>query len=161
MYKIHTESLLSVEKFRSEKSGNPDNLQIMLQTAKEAKKVWPGVKSWGAFGLCWGAKLAVQASGPDTMFTVSGQAHPSRLARSDAEALTIPHIALMSNGEPADLVKEYEEVLNSPGKTGQVEKYLTMHHGWMGGRANLENEENLKEYERGYDQIAVFFGKYL
>ncbi len=36
-----------------------------------------------------------------------------------------------------------------------------MFHGWMGARANLEKEDNLKEYERGYKQVADFFAKYL
>jgi dienelactone hydrolase len=36
-----------------------------------------------------------------------------------------------------------------------------MHHGWMGARAKLGEEENLKEYERGYNQLAAFFGKHL
>lgn len=47
-----------VEKFR-EKSGNPDNLKILLQTTEEAKKLWSGVKAWGAFGLCWGGKVRI------------------------------------------------------------------------------------------------------
>jgi dienelactone hydrolase len=43
----------------------------------------------------------------------------------------------------------------------KVETYATMHHGWMGARANLSNADNLKEYERGYNQLAGFFAKYL
>lgn len=43
----------------------------------------------------------------------------------------------------------------------QVETYATMHHGWMGARANLNNEENLKEYKRGYNQLVGFFEKHL
>jgi len=46
-------------------------------------------------------------------------------------------------------VKQYADVLAGEGKIGEVETYGTMHHGWMGARANLENEDNLKEYERG------------
>ena len=47
------------------------------------------------------------------------------------------------------MVQEYAEILTGPGKGGVVETYETMHHGWMGARANLESEDNLKEYERG------------
>ena len=43
----------------------------------------------------------------------------------------------------------------------KVETYATMPHGWMGARANLSNPDNLKEYERGYNQLAGFFAKYL
>lgn len=68
---------------------------------------------------------------------------------ADAKALTVPHIVLASNGEPADVVEEYESLLVGEGKKNVVETYATMHHGWMGARAKLHEEENLKEYERG------------
>ena len=63
--------------------------------------------------------------------------------------MTIPHICLASNDEPADVVKEYAMVLSSEGKVGHVEIYETMFHGWMGARAKLDDEENEKEFERG------------
>lgn len=56
---------------------------------------------------------------------------------------------LASNGEDEVVVKQYAEVFASEGKIGEVETYGTMHHGWMGARADLKNEANLKEYERG------------
>ena len=56
---------------------------------------------------------------------------------------------LASKGESVKVVKEYHEVLVGEGKPNVVETYATMHHGWMGARAKLEEEENLKEYERG------------
>ncbi len=75
--------------------------------------------------------------------------HPGRLDAADAREVTIPHIVLASNGEAVDVVKEYHEVLVGEGKPNVVETYATMHHGWMGARAKLGEEENLKEYERG------------
>jgi dienelactone hydrolase len=103
------------------------------------------------------------------------------LAAADAEQLTIPHMVLASNGEDAEIVKQYKAIIDGEGKTGEVripmlslilclskaniqmkvETYATMHHGWMGARANLSNADNLKEYERGYNQLAGFFTKYL
>jgi len=70
-----------------------------------------------------------------------------RLAAEDAEKVTIPHIVLASKGEDVDVVKAYAEIFSK--KTGYVETYGTMHHGWMGARANLDDPANLKEYERG------------
>lgn len=46
-------------------------------------------------------------------------------------------------------MKEYWEALEKNNKENVVEKYGDMHHGWMGARANLEDKENLKEFERG------------
>lgn len=87
----------------------------------------------------------------------------SALAAADAEALTIPHIVLASKDEPADVVSQYKEILEGgqKGKTGVVETYATMNHGWMGVRAKLDVEDDRKEYERGYKQVADFFNKHL
>jgi len=133
----------------------------LLEFTAAAKEKWSSVESWGAFGLCWGGKIVVLTSATSTPFTASGQVHPGRMDINDAKALTIPHIVLASNGEPADVVKEYESLLVGEGKKNVVETYGTMHHGWMGARAKLGEEENRKEYERGYNQLAAFFGKYL
>lgn len=51
------------------------------------------------------------------------------MEKSDAEKITIPHLVLASNGEPAEVVKEYAELLVGEGKTGEVVTYPTMHHG--------------------------------
>jgi dienelactone hydrolase len=85
----------------------------------------------------------------------------SKLEAKDHEVLNVPHICLASPGEPADVVAEIKEMLSKPGRTGYVETYETMFHGWMGARANLEDEKNLKEYERGYNAVADFYNKYL
>jgi hypothetical protein len=89
------------------------------------------------------------SSAEGTSLKVSGQVHPGKMDIADAKALTIPHIVLASNGEPEDVVKEYHDLLVGEGKPHVVETYATMHHGWMGARANLGKEANLKEYTRG------------
>ena len=43
---------------------------------------------------------------------------------------------------------QYTEALEKD-KKNYVEKYGSMHHGWMGARAKLEDPENAKEFERG------------
>lgn len=85
----------------------------------------------------------------------------SRLETSDAEKLTIPHLVLASKDEPTDAVKGYADIISKNGHGGLVGTYETMWHGWMGARADLEKEESLKEYVRGYAQAAEFFEKYL
>ncbi|KAK6833336.1 hypothetical protein PG995_013093 [Apiospora arundinis] len=139
----------------------------LLRVRKAAGERFASVQSWGVFGLCWGGKPAVLASGADNegegrRFSVSGTAHPGALAAADAEALTIPHIVLASKDEPADVVAEYKKILEGQsGKTGVVETYATMNHGWMGIRAKLDVEDDRKEYERGYQQVGDFFNKHL
>lgn len=86
----------------------------------------------------------------------------SRLDVADAEALTVPYICLASPGEPADVVAQIKEIVSTPPKVGYVETYgPPMFHGWMGGRANLADETNAREYQRGYKSIADFVAKYI
>jgi dienelactone hydrolase len=136
-------------KFKATQADIPKNTEALLQAAAEAKQQWPSVQKWGAFGLCWGGKIAVLASAEGSPFAVSGTAHPGGLDKEDALKLTIPHIVLASPGEPADVVSQYAEIFKNGHKVGEVETYHTMFHGWMGARANLQNPENAnREYIR-------------
>ncbi|CAL5868427.1 uncharacterized protein PFLUO_LOCUS2652 [Penicillium psychrofluorescens] len=96
-----------------------------------------------------------------TPFTASGQVHPGRADKADAEKLTVPHIVLASKDEPAEAIAGYAEVIGSNATGGHVETYSTMWHGWMGARANLQKEDSCAEYTRGYTQVAQFFEKHL
>lgn len=35
--------------------------------------------------------------------------------------------------------------------------YSEMHHGWAGARANLDNENNLRDFTDVYGRLATFF----
>jgi dienelactone hydrolase len=74
----------------------------------------------------------------------------SQPTKEDAEAITIPHICLAAPSDNKDGgIDAYKEAFSQKGKIGEVETYPTMFHGWMGGRAKFEDEENAKEFERG------------
>jgi len=155
------EKMVAFKRFMTERADFSTNVETLLKIAKEAKEEYSSVTTWGSFGLCWGGKIVALASGAGSPFKVSGQTHPGRLAKEDALKIAIPHIVLASKDEPADAVADYKEVIGSNATGGVVETYSTMHHGWMGARANLEDPANLKEYERGYKQLAEFFNKHL
>jgi len=74
----------------------------------------------------------------------------SRPTKEDAESITIPHICLAApQDNKGGAIDAYREVFSQKGGLGEVETYPTMFHGWMGGRAKLEDAENAKEFERG------------
>ncbi|OOF94071.1 hypothetical protein ASPCADRAFT_397762 [Aspergillus carbonarius ITEM 5010] len=127
----------------------PENVAVLNKVIAEAKARFSSVKGWAGFGLCWGGKVTVQISGPNSPFLASGQVHPGLMDVEEARKLAIPHIVLASKDEPVDAVKAYSEVIASNGIGGHVETYPTMWHGWMGARANLTGEESLAEYKRG------------
>ncbi|KZF20995.1 dienelactone hydrolase [Xylona heveae TC161] len=155
------EKMQLLMKFVTEKASIPENTQALLDVAKEAKETFPTVNAWGTVGLCWGGKVVALISGAGTPFVATGQVHPGRMEKADAEKITVPHIVLASKDEPAEAVAEYKEVIEKNGTDGYVETYANMHHGWMGARANLEDEENKKEYLRAYTQLSDFFKKHL
>jgi dienelactone hydrolase len=68
--------------FFATKASPPDNLVKILALRKELTEKYPAIEGhWGVFGLCWGGKLAVLASGEGNegvgrRFNVSGTAHP-------------------------------------------------------------------------------------
>ncbi|KAL4821443.1 hypothetical protein BDW67DRAFT_180143 [Aspergillus spinulosporus] len=125
------------------------------------KGVFPSVQKWAAYGLCWGGKVLALSSGEGTPFATTVQVHPGRIDKADAQTLTIPHAVLASKDEPADEVAAYKRIIEDKGLGGFVETYGKMWHGWMGARADLEKEESLKNYVRGYQQLAEFFEEYL
>jgi hypothetical protein len=72
------------------------------------------------------------------------------LDANDAHNITIPHIILASKDESQEKIADYKVNLEAkPSLGSEVETYDTMAHGWMGARADLDNEEANREFERG------------
>ncbi|KAJ5771562.1 hypothetical protein N7520_002091 [Penicillium odoratum] len=146
--------------FLASKADIPRSVSVLVGAVEQYRTKFPLVTKWGAFGLCWGGKVTALASGAETPFAATGQVHPGAMHPADAKAISIPHIVLASKDEPADVVEEYANVIAN-GKGGLVETYPSMWHGWMGARANLEQEDSREEYARGYNQLGDFFEKNL
>ncbi|KAJ5247271.1 alpha/beta-hydrolase [Penicillium chermesinum] len=127
-------------KFMGGTAALPQNSEVLIAIMAASKARFTAVQTWGAYGLCWGGKV-----GRD----VRTHVNILRLEKVDAERLTIPHIVLASKDEPADVVKEYSQIISGNGIGGHVETYSSMWHGWMGARAQLEDEHGCAEYIRG------------
>ncbi|KAF3940798.1 hypothetical protein ABW19_dt0200636 [Dactylella cylindrospora] len=131
--------------------------QDVLDGVAKWKKVWPSIERWGAFGLCFGGKVVAVTSREGTPFVVSGQAHPSFVAKEDPELISIPHICLPSKDEAVDIMEHYKITLD--GK-GYVETYPNNHHGFMGAKTDFKDPEQVAAFEKGYGQVTEFFRKY-
>lgn len=70
---------------------------------------------------------------------------------TDAKNAVIPHVVLASKDEDSKVTDEYNAIfMGEKSHLGSyATTYPTMHHGWMGARAKLDDEENKAEYERG------------
>jgi len=135
------------------------------KTLGRIPKVLEGLKSghtsaseWGIIGYCWGGKIVNLISQEGTPFKAAATVHPAMVDPADAPKVTIPIAVLPSKDEDKDAVGKYEKDLKVK---HIVEWFPTQLHGWMAARADLEDAEVKKEYERGYKTVLDFFHQYL
>ena len=70
------EKMKAAKAWQAEHADLGEKLGVLMEVRKVLAEKYPTVKSWGVYGLCWGGKIAILASGPDSQFAVSGTAHP-------------------------------------------------------------------------------------
>ncbi|EEA23084.1 conserved hypothetical protein [Talaromyces marneffei ATCC 18224] len=155
------EKRIAFEGFFKDTAAPPLVLPKVKAWLAEAKGKYPSIEKWGILGVCWGGKIAILNSTEGSDFAVSGQVHPGLYDGADAKNAVIPHVVLASKEESTDVTAEYKAAFDKSTLGSYVDTYATMHHGWMGARANLEDPENKKEYYRGYKEIGDFYSKYL
>lgn len=69
---------------------------------------------------------------------------------TDAKKIIIPHLVMASKDEPSEQVAGFKEIIEANGITGSsLSTYTTMHHGWMGSKANLVEENTYVGYIQG------------
>ena len=56
------ESKMKKEAFFSRSMMYDENIAELQKVVEAAKKKWPSLVSWGAFGLCWGGKVCLLLS---------------------------------------------------------------------------------------------------
>jgi dienelactone hydrolase len=115
-----------------------------------------GFSAWAVLGYCWGAKVAnLTLHNPDSAVKCGVMAHPAMLDPADAKDLRVPLALLASRDEDVEAVQLFKG--NPAGLEIRVETFGNMVHGWMAARADLEDEECLKEYQRGYKIVSGVF----
>jgi len=144
--------------FFQTKAGPPGHLKKLPSIVAAAKEHNSNITTFGMIGYCWGGKIASLTASKQTAIKAAVQCHPAMVDPADAEKVVIPMCVLASKDEPADDVAKYEANLKVP---KHVETFSTQIHGWMAARANLEDAEVSKEYERGYKIALDFFHQHL
>ena len=116
--------------------------------------------NWFAYGDFSFSVLQVvsYSCGPDSKFSAAAEAHPAMVDPADAPGIAVPMCVLASKDEDAEAVQAFEKALKVP---CQVETFPEQVHGFMAARAELTDEKIRGEYERGYQTLVDFFGKYL
>ncbi|KAH8120485.1 hypothetical protein DFH11DRAFT_1499585 [Phellopilus nigrolimitatus] len=119
-----------------------------------------GATRVGAYGMCWGGKVAILAGSKESpVFDAVAALHPAMLQASDADNLAVPLGLFISHDEPKE---EYDSMIEKLKQKPYADKiaykyYPNMFHGWAAARADLENEENKKEFEDVYSKLREFF----
>ncbi|KAF3769862.1 hypothetical protein M406DRAFT_246055 [Cryphonectria parasitica EP155] len=157
-----------LQEFRSGPGNISTAVESLLRVRAAVGKKYPAVERHVAVGgLCWGGKVAVKVSGEGNegqgrRFEVAWTAHPGGLDVEDTKAMNVPYICLASPGEDADTVAKVKQIVETPPRVGYVETFgPPMFHGWMGARANLDDELNRREFERGYQTVARWLNKFI
>ncbi|KNG88676.1 dienelactone hydrolase [Aspergillus nomiae NRRL 13137] len=145
----------AITSFVSNEASIPRNVDTLLEITKQYNTLFPSVSKWAALGLCWGGKVAVLASGPGTPFVATGQVHPGRTDKTDAEKLTIPHIVLASKDEPRGKSKAI------PMSSAQMGSAATSKHTAPCGMAGWEPVPTLTVKKAMLNTDEDFFEKYL
>ena len=152
----------AVQDFFSGPASPPDNLTALSNFAAAASKKFDQVRNHGILGFCWGAKIATLAADKRDVFKAVAAVHPAMVDPKDAEKITAPYILLASKDEPADDIAAFEKNLPSDVRSKSIVKtYGDMHHGWAAARADLKDDNNRKQFQAAYQELAEFFTTYV
>jgi len=127
---------------------------ILLKTIALLRQ--DGAKKFGLYGFCWGGKMAVKST---QYVGAAAMIHPAFVEVSDADGVVAPLCVIDSKDEDKDTIDKFvEELKKKPFGDKIVRKrYDNMFHGFCAGRANYGDEENAKEANKAYTDVADFF----
>ncbi|WVR07551.1 hypothetical protein IAU60_004593 [Kwoniella sp. DSM 27419] len=131
-----------------------DRLPEVVEFAKALKKDH-GIDKVSILGYCWGGKLALLSMREGTPFCCGSIVHPAMIASEDGQELAVPLGFYPSADEPKDVVADIAKALEN--KPFAKKNDYHHHHGWAAARANLNDPENLKQYEDVYQRLADYF----
>ncbi|TYJ54040.1 hypothetical protein B9479_005304 [Cryptococcus floricola] len=166
--KIHYVDVFKGKPFPAEKDGDKeelgkffagtakldDRLPEVVAFGKELKKSFEKVS---ILGYCWGGKLTLLSLAEGTPFDAGAVVHPAMIAPEDGEKLSAPLGFYPSHDEPKDVVDKIVKGFKSKPFDHSFTLYDTVHHGWAAARADLQDEENAKQFEDVYKRLGEWF----
>ncbi|OWZ64214.1 hypothetical protein AYX14_06543 [Cryptococcus neoformans] len=146
----------TLQKFFATTAKLDERLPEVLDFAKELQKSYEKVS---ILGYCWGGKLTLLSLAEGTPFNAGAVAHPAMIAPEDGEKLSVPLGFYPSHDEPKDVVEKIVNDFKSKpfGDKCGYHLYDTVHHGWAAARANLNDPENVKQFEDVYKRLSEWF----
>jgi len=169
----------SIEQHPPKNDEDKKALQTFFQTSGNFETVLPGILNLAKllrddgvtklylYGLCWGGKVSTLA-GCQSMnidgksipaFDAVACIHPAMLSAEDGKKLLVPIAIYASADESVDEYKKMVEELSTRpfASKNAYRVYPEMHHGWAGARADLDKENNHRDFTDVYGRLATFF----
>ena len=128
-------------------------------------------EKWGADIRCKVTLISLAESEP---FNAGAIVHPAMIASEDGANLKVPLGFFPSIDEPKEVIQEIKVAMDKKDWSGKndyhyydtvyvlyliVNMLMRRHHGWAAARADLGNEENLKQFQDVYKRLAGYFAK--
>lgn len=125
-------------------------------------------------GLIVGGKVTLISLAESEPFNAGAIVHPAMIASEDGANLKVPLGFFPSIDEPKEVIQEIKGAMDKKDWSGKNDYHyydtvyvyhitrnmlMRRHHGWAAARADLGNEENLKQFEDVYKRLAGFFAK--
>ncbi|KAG8950515.1 hypothetical protein FRC00_007667 [Tulasnella sp. 408] len=105
-----------------------------------------GAQKIGLVGFCWGGKVATLAGTEANGISAVVAVHPGMVDPNDATVVECDAFMKALESKPFAAKNDRK-------------RYDTMHHGWAAARGDLNDEQNLKEFQDVYGRIATFIDK--
>ncbi|KAJ1949352.1 hypothetical protein FBU59_001180 [Linderina macrospora] len=125
-------------------------------TYEKARKILldDGAEKIGSVGLCWGAKLAVNALAEERA-VAAALIHPSMLVAEDFANATGP-IMLIETKDEKNLSEEFA-LAKSRFALSRRDRYEDMHHGFTGARGDYSKREQADRAHQAITATIKFF----
>jgi len=164
-YILDGENKMTIQQFFQTKANIEKALTGLVEVSKILRE--EGATKVYAYGLCWGGKVAT-VGGSKTLevdgktipaFDGVAAIHPAMLSAKDSEGLLVPLGLYPSKDEPLEEYKKLVEGISTKpfAEKNSYRLYATMHHGWCGARAKLDDEDNKKEFQDLYGRLGTFY----
>ncbi|BEI89633.1 uncharacterized protein CcaverHIS019_0209950 [Cutaneotrichosporon cavernicola] len=134
-----------------------DRLPEVIKFAQHLKKDY---KTVSILGYCWGGKICLLSLATDT-FHSGATCHPAMITDEDGDNLARPLGFYPSKDEPTEPVNYIAAKMKEKpfAKECDYVLYDTVHHGWVGARADLSDPENRKQFDAVYQRLADYFAR--
>jgi dienelactone hydrolase len=141
-------------------AASPEQCFQMTNQVLEHYKIDTKITPTAFIGFCWGGymgRLIIQNL-PSVQFKAFAVCHPPTWDDEIGSEITVPLIAIPAKDD-FDMTKFFKNLKPEIKEKSEHHRFNDVVHGFASARANLQDETNLREYNRAIGLISEFFNK--